>query len=620
MTEKAQKNSPKSAAHPLQALRAIMKQYSIQGYLVPHADEYQGEYLPPAAERLHWLTGFSGSAGAAVVLQNKAVVMSDGRYTLQLKNQVDPALFETADLFDPGPARWIVDHAGRGAVIGYDPRLYTEAQIGAIENILKPAGITLSAIEDNLIDAVWHNRPPPPASIVQAFSEAIAGRPAADKLDEVAGIIKSEGGYAAIISLPDSIAWLLNIRGSDVPHNPLALSYAVVHANGDMDWFIDPARVPSTVAAKLGNRVRLVPPVDLDTSLDALARAASAPLFVDRASVPVWFRQKLEGAGATVSHMPDPCIGLKAIKNASEQRAIRNAHERDGVAMVRFMAWLDREGVSGKLSELDIEQKLLDFRRADPAFRDTSFDTIAGWGPNGAIIHYRATPQSSRMIQPPGLLLLDSGAQYEDGTTDITRTIAVGSPTDEMKQRNTMVLKGHVALSALTFPQGTTGADIEIVARRALWDAGLDYAHGTGHGVGCYLSVHEPGAGISGRSNMALKPGMLISNEPGYYKEGAYGIRIENLILVREHGTMESGKARYGFETVTLAPYDRRLIVPEMLDDQELAWLNDYHERVFKTLSPYLGADEKAWLKTACTPLKKNLNPAARPASPSPRV
>lgn len=607
-------NAAPTQADRLSALRAQMTAKGVQAYLIPRSDEYMGEYVPACAERLAWMTGFTGSAGIAVVTEDEAAVFSDGRYTIQLKTQVDAKYFETADMFTPGAKGWIADHAPNGAKIGYDPRLHSEAEIKALASSLKSRGIELTPIDGNLVDAIWTNRPAVPASTVEAYPEQYAGRSAADKREEIAGLVDQAGGHATILTMPDSIAWMLNIRGTDVPHNPFALSYATVRANGDVDWFIDRARVPSALIKSLGNHVRIVDPSDLKNTLVTLAQDAKVggkPVLLDSATAPIWFRQTLEQAGAKIAHQTDPCVEPRALKNAAEQAALTSAHIRDGVAVSKFLRWLEMEAPKGQLTELSVEQKLYDFRAANGDLKDTSFDTIAGWAGNGAIVHYRATKQSNASIKGDGLLLVDSGAQYIDGTTDITRTIAVGIPTEDMRRHFTLVLKGHIGVADLKFPEGVSGAAVDVMARKALWAEGLDYAHGTGHGVGCYLSVHERGAGISSRFTAALKAGMFISNEPGFYLEGKYGIRLENLVLVKEDGQLNEGrlKKRLGFETVTLAPFDRRLVMVELLEDAELKWLNDYHARVYQTLAPHMDAAESAWLKTACAPLKKNVKP-----------
>jgi Xaa-Pro aminopeptidase len=615
-------NKEKSPAEKLASLRAQMAAHGVSGYLVPHDDEYKGEYLPACAERLAHLTGFTGSAGSAVVLEDKALALTDGRYTIQIRNQVDAKLYEIGDSAEVNTGEWIAANAPAGSKIGYDPKLHTPGGIAALEAKLKDRNIALAAIDGNLIDAVWDDRPAPPADIVESYPDTIAGKSAADKRDEIAAQVKKQGGEAVLLTAADSIAWLLNIRGNDVPHTPFALSYAMVHENGNVDWFIPGAKIPAGVKAALGNHVSCREPAELEGALTALAskaKAANRPVLMDYNSTAIWFKNKLEAAGAKTQNEEDPCITPRAMKTPAEQKSIIEAHVRDGLAMARFLKWVEDTAPSGKLTELDIEAKLLAFRRQDKGLRDTSFNSIVGWAGNGAIVHYRATKESNATVTPPGILLIDSGGQYLEGTTDITRTVAVGRPTDEQRENFTRVLKGHIGIAMLSFPEGTTGAMIDPIARKALWEVKRDFAHGTGHGVGCYLSVHEPGVGISSRANRAFKPGMLVSNEPGYYKEGEYGIRIENLIMVREAGRIEGTKrSLLKFETVSLAPIDRNLIEVSLLDDGELKWLNAYHGQVYATLAPKLEPDVAAWLKKACAPLEKNAAGKIAPKSPKP--
>lgn len=588
-------------ADKLAALRAEMKHHGVNGFLVPRADEYQGEYVPARGERLAWITGFTGSAGIAAILENDAVATTDSRYDIQIRAEVDDTLFDRRITDLKGLTEWIGDHAKAGQVIGYDPRLHTPAQIAALEQGLKSKSVTLRPLAVNLLDAVWTNQPEAPLDAVEIFPEAIAGRSAQDKRESIGASVATSGAVAAVITQPDSIAWLLNIRGTDVPHTPFALSNAILHANGDVDWFIDARKITPQVRQHLGNHVQVKDPATLEAALQGF-KGQKVQFDPDRSAI--WFRQVLEAAGAVVIAHENPCVLPKACKTPQEQDAIRNAHLRDGVNVTKFLVWLDQEGVTGTLSELDVVDKLEEFRRLDKGFRDSSFDTISGWGAHGAIVHYRATPQSNARIVPPGILLLDSGAQYVEGTTDITRTIAVGAPTDEMKRAFTLVLRGHIGIADTTFPEGTRGVDLDVLARRPLWKAGMNYGHGTGHGVGCYLSVHEEGGALHGRAMRAFKPGMVVSNEPGYYKEGAFGIRIESLVLVREAGTIEN-KAALSFETLTLVPIDRRLIEPALMNEEELEWLNAYHDRVQRALTPHLEAHEIAWLKEATKPLKK---------------
>jgi Xaa-Pro aminopeptidase len=603
-------------AAKLSALRTELKNQAVDGFLIPRSDEYQGEYVPASAERLAWMTGFTGSAGIAAVLTNKAVVTTDSRYELQVVDQVDRAHFETRITTMAGLAQWVGQNATRGQVIGYDPKLHTPAQIAALETVLRTSGITLKPLDKNPLDAVWANRPSAPMDKVEVFPEAIAGRSARDKRESIAADIVKMGAQAGVITMPDSIAWLLNIRGTDVPHTPLALSTAIVHDNGDVDWFIPAAKIPADVVAHLGNHVQVKAPSTLEASLQSLA---GKKVQFDPKRSSVWFRLVLDKAGVTVLEQGDPCVMPKACKTPQEQNAIRNAHLRDGVAVTKFLCWLDSEGVKGNLTELAVVDKLEEFRKLDASFRDGSFDTISGWAANGAIVHYRATPESNASIIPPGILLLDSGAQYQEGTTDITRTVTIGAPGEDVREAFTLVLKGHIGIAAVRFPAGTNGGQIDILARKALWDAGMDYGHGTGHGVGCYLSVHEEGGRISQVGTTPFKPGMVVSNEPGYYKEGAFGIRIENLVLVKDDGKAAHGNANMlSFETLTLVPFDRRLMKLDLLDAAEIAWVNDYHARVAKALSPYLSKEENKWLAEATAPLKKPNAARPTPQRPAP--
>ncbi len=574
----------------LSGLRAALKKQGLDGVILPRTDEFQGEYLAPYAERLAWLTGFTGSAGFAVILQDKAVVMSDGRYSIQLKQQVDASLYETGNSTETSAGEWI--EAKGGGHIGYDPWLHTPKQLEAIKKHLKKT--ELVPLTANPIDALWTNRPQPPQESAYLFSDIVAGRTSVQKRKDIDILLKEKGADALILTQADAICWLLNVRGNDVPYSPLVLSYAVLHQDGILDWFVDPVKIPLTVEKHLAG-VTLHKP---DTLAATLKKFKGQSVCIDGASAPLWFFETLRQSGANILDEKNPCNAIKAIKTPSEQAAIRDAHIRDGAAIVRFMAWLAQESPKGILTEISVAEQLDTFRRADPDYRDESFAAIAGFAGNGAIIHYRAAPETNADIKGDNLLLLDSGAQYESGgTTDITRTFAIGKPTPEMKDRYTRVLKGHIALSRATFPAGSTGAQVDTFARQPLWEISLDYAHGTGHGVGCFLGVHEEAATISPRGDKPLQPGMLLSNEPGYYKEGHYGIRIENLVLVVEKGfCADTKKSLLGFETVTLAPYDHRLIDFALLDSADREWLGAYYKKISDALSPLLGKPEKKWL------------------------
>lgn len=573
----------------LHKLRKAFAKEGVDGFLVPRADEYQGEYVPECAERLAWLTGFTGSAGLAIILTDKAMVMSDGRYTTQLANQVDKGLYELVNSFDVKSEDWLKDNTGKNTVIGYDPKLHTPDQVKAKEK----AGIILKAVTTNPVDAVWKNRPKPPQEKVELFPETYAGATAHDKIQDVQKELKYKKADAVVLTMPDSIAWLFNIRGHDVPYIPVALSYAIIPATGKAQWFIDENKITDAVRQNLQDIVEIKSQQDLPKVLEEHGKNAKT-IMLDPKRSSIWFKNLLENAGANIVEADDPCVLPRACKNASEQAAMRASHIRDGVAIVKFLKWLEEEAPKEKLTELSVEAKLEAFRAEASEFREPSFSTIAGYGEHGAIVHYRANKQTNSTIKLDNLLLLDSGGQYEDGTTDITRTMAIGTPTQEMKERFTLVLKGHIALASAHFKKGTQGKDLDALARKPLKDNGLDYAHGTGHGVGCYLSVHEEAASINDRGDKAVQAGMILSNEPGYYKDGEYGIRIENLLLAQE---AQDGSLY--FDTITLAPIDKNLILTDMLGDKEKEWLNDYHERVFKTLSPLLDKPTADWLKQA---------------------
>ncbi len=579
----------------LNSLKAEIKKRGLDGFIVPRVSAYQGEFMPPEAERLAWLTGFTGSAGVAAVLAGKAAVFTDGRYTIQLAQQADKKIYALENSTKAPYARWIADNAAAGQVIGYDPWLHTPKQIDDMEKILSEKNIALRAVESNPVDAVWTDRPCAPAGQAELFPDDVAGSSSAQKREMIAKILREKKFFASVITMPDSLAWLLNVRGADVEYTPVVLSFGILYADTKVKWFVDEGKIPAAARAHLGKDVEICAPDTMGAALDVLAGKGTVAL--DHTRSPLWFLQRLQAAGAVVKDFADPTLKPKAIKSAAEQESLREAHIRDGVALVNFLCWLDESATTGKLSELDVVAKLEEFRRADNSYRGPSFATISGWARNGAVVHYRADETSNLAIKPPGLLLLDSGGQYLYGTTDITRTIAIGAPTEDMRRHFTLVLKGHIAIARARFPDGTTGAQIDALARQPLWAEGIDYAHGTGHGVGCYLSVHEESASISPRGREAIIPGMLISNEPGFYKEGAYGIRIENLVLARETGlATDTGLKLLEFETVSLVPIDCALIVREMMSADEREWLNDYHARVVKTLSPRLPDKVRAWL------------------------
>ncbi|HWB52069.1 MAG TPA: aminopeptidase P family protein [Stellaceae bacterium] len=593
-----------SRAARLKLLRERLAADGLAGFIVPRADEHQGEYVPLCGQRLAWLTGFTGSAGTAVVLQDRAAVFVDGRYTLQAGAQVDTQAYEIRHLIDEPPAGWLASAAKPGDVIGYDPWLHTPQDVERLKTGAERAGATLRAVAKNPLDRVWDGRPAAPLAPVYAQADGFAGESAAAKRTRIGKALAANGAAATVLTMPESIAWLLNIRGGDVPHTPLPLSFAIVKADGAVTLFIDRRKLLPGLDRHLGNRVTIETPDRLGAALDALARDGTVQ--VDPASAAAWVFDRLGAAGAQIHRAADPCLLPKACKNPVELDGTRAAHRRDGAAVTRFLAWLARTAPLGGLREIAASDRLEAFRKEGRYFRDLSFPTISGAGSNGAIVHYRASPETEKLLEPGTLYLLDSGAQYLDGTTDITRTIAIGEPTAEMRENFTRVLKGHIALATARFPKGTTGSQLDGFARRALWQVGLDYDHGTGHGVGSYLSVHEGPQRISKAPNtQPLLPGMIVSNEPGYYKTGAYGIRIENLIVVQpdERGPRENGREILCFETITLAPIDRQLVARELLDRDEAAWLDAYHARVRETIGPLVDADTAHWLETATAPI-----------------
>jgi len=589
-----------TCAPRLAALRAELTKRGLDGFVVPHSDEYQSEYLPECNERLAWLTAFTGSAGGAVVLKDKAAVFVDGRYTLQVRQQTDTKLFEPRDLVAEGPNAWLEANASKGAKIGFDPWVHSAASADALRASVEKAGATLVPTDGNPIDAVWQGRPAAPGDKATPHAFNLAGESAESKRTRIAEEIKKSGADAAIVSLADSICWLLNVRGSDTPHTPFVLSYAILNSDGSVDWFVDPGKSSPELVKHLGNAVRVRAPEEFNAALDALK---GKTVVADANWTAAAAFARLGDAGATVRRGVDPCQLPKACKNPVEIEGARKAHVRDGAALTRFLAWMAREAPNGHLTEIEASQALEGYRRKEGSLTDLSFDSISGAAPHAALPHYRVTTSSNRKINNNEIYLIDSGGQYPDGTTDVTRTMIVGTPTAEMKDRFTRVLKGHIALATMRFPEGTTGAALDAHARKFLWDVGCDYDHGTGHGVGSYLSVHEGPQNISKRPILQpLKPGMICSNEPGYYKEGEYGIRIENLIVVTDVGPIPGGdpERRFmEFETITLAPIDIDLVEPSLMTTDERDWLNAYHVRVRETLSPLVDDETRAWLATA---------------------
>jgi len=595
---------PASYASRIGALRTRLKRDRFAGFIVPHTDEHQGENVARSSERLAWLTGFSGSAGTAVVLKDRAAVFVDGRYTVQARVEIDESLYEIRHSIEEPLTDWVAANLPPKGRLGYDPWLHTPAQVAGLRAACVRAGGRLAPVVDNPVDAIWTDRPPPPIAPVVGHSEAFAGSAAAEKRNQTAETLFERRQDAVVLSAPDSIAWLLNIRGGDVPYTPLALAFAVLHTDASVELFVDPRKLAPGLREHLGEQVSVAAMEGFGTALDRLG-ADKKTVRIDPEGTPDWVARRLRTAGAETVSEPDPCALAKAVKNTAELEGIRAAHRRDGAALSRFLAWLAREAPAGTLTEISAAERLEAFRRDNEHFRGLSFPTISASGSNGAVVHYRPSPETDRTLDRGSLYLLDSGGQYLDGTTDVTRTVAIGEPSEEMRTRFTRVLKGHIALATTRFPKGTTGPQLDTQARLALWDVGLDYDHGTGHGVGNYLGVHEGPQRISKIANrVALQPGMIVSNEPGYYKTGAYGIRIENLVTVIPMESPEDAeKELFGFETLTLAPIDLALVVPELLTEQEAEWLDAYHATVRDTLTPLVGAETAEWLRRATRPL-----------------
>ena len=586
----------------LKALRAQLVLDRLDGFVVPLTDEHMSEYVGAYAQRLAWLTGFQGSAGSAVVLPEQAAIFTDGRYTLQVREQVDGAHWAYESVPQTSIANWLGIHAPSGGRIGYDPWLHTSAWVKAASAALAKKGATLVAVDTNPIDAVWPDRPAPSAARLVVHEDRFAGRSAADKRQAIADWLVETGADAAVLSALDSIAWAFNIRGKDVDRTPVALAYAIIHADATADLYVAPEKMDENVAQHLGNAVRVSDGVNFAAALQDFA-GKTVVADPERAVAAIF--DALEQGGATVLPLRDPAVLPKAIKNDVEIAGHKAAQARDGAALSRFLHWVSVEAPKGGLTEMSAADRLEAFRKETGLLEDLSFDTISGAGPNGAVVHYRVEDKTNRPIETGTLYLVDSGGQYRDGTTDVTRTLAIGTPTREMQERFTLVLKGHVALARAVFPVGTRGGQLDILARQYLWAQGLDYAHGTGHGVGSFLSVHEGPQRIAtfGGGDEPLQAGMILSNEPGYYKTGAYGIRIENLVLVEERAVPGAEKPMLGFETLTFAPIDRALIATDLLSAEEQAWIDGYHAQVLDVVGPQLEGDALAWLKAACAPL-----------------
>lgn len=589
---------PEQGPPRLARLRRAMAEAGLAGYLVPRADAHQGEYVAPCDARLAWLTGFTGSAGICAVLNDVAGLFVDGRYRVQARGQVDTDHVTPVDFPETKPAAWLAQHLPGGGTVGFDPWLFTPEQIDELTAAL-PANILLVP-GANLVDTIWPDRPAPPQGPIRPWPEDLAGATHAGKRARLAEGLRARGARAAVITLCDSLAWLLNIRGSDIPRNPVPQGFAILRDDGRVALFADPAKLDAEARAHLGNEVSLRLPADFGPALDAL----EGPVLLDRKSAPVWVVQRLDAAGVAHLWGEDPCVLPKAQKTPAEIAATRGAHLRDGAAVCEFLAWFDGQ-TPGTLTEIEVVSRLEAYRRTTGQLLDISFDTIAGSGPNGALPHYRVSEASNRTLEAGDLLVLDSGGQYLDGTTDITRTLPVGMPGEAERAAFTRVLKGMIAISRLRFPRGLAGRDLDALARHALWLADMDYGHGTGHGVGVYACVHEGPQRLSRISEVPLLPGMILSNEPGYYRDGAFGIRIENLIVVREAAPLPGGDGatHLDFETLTFAPIDRRLIAPDLLDTGERDWLDAYHAHCRDKIGPLLSGSARLWMDHATRPL-----------------
>ena len=595
-----------SYADRLKALREQLKADQLDGFVVPLTDEHMSEYVGSYAQRLAWLTGFEGSAGSAVVLPQEAAIFVDGRYTLQVRSQVDGKDWSYQSVPETSVSDWLKEHAPQGARIGYDPWLHSRDWVKKATEALAARGAELVAVEQNPIDKVWSDRPEASKAHLAVQAEKYTGRSSADKRQEIADWLTEKHADAAVLSALDSIAWAFNVRGQDVSRTPVALAFALVRADGTADLFVNPEKISAEVRQHLGNGVRLH---DRNAFEAALGELKGQTVAVDPERAVAAIFEALDKAGAKIIPVRDPTILPKAIKNAVEIAGQKSAQYRDGAAISRFLRWVETEAPKGDVDELKASDYLEALRREDPELRDLSFDSISGAGPNGAIVHYRSSEKTNRKLEMNSIYLIDSGGQYLDGTTDITRTVVVGEPTDEMRDRFTRVLKGHIAVATAIFPKSTRGTQLDSFARRPLWEAGLDYAHGTGHGVGSFLSVHEgpqrisPAGSAQAGGDEPLRAGMILSNEPGYYKTGEYGIRIENLVLVVEHPVEGAEKETLGFETLTFAPIERRLIKKDMLSPSELEWLNAYHAEVLEKIGARLEGDDFAWLEKACAPI-----------------
>ena len=595
-----------SYADRLHALREQLKRDRLDGFVVPLTDEHMSEYVGAYAQRLAWLTGFQGSDGSAVGLSSDAAIFTDGRYTLQVRQQVSAEDWQYVPVPQVSIASWLGEHAPEGGRIGYDPWLHTRIWVEEAKKALAEKGAELVAVDTNPVDAVWPDRPAPSNATLSVQDDAAAGRTSAAKRAEIAEWLSARKADAVVLSALDSIAWAFNVRGNDVSHTPVALAYAIVNADGTADLFVASEKITDAVRQHLGNAIRVHERAAFAPALKGFAgkRVAADP---ERAVAAIF--DSLDAGGAKILSLRDPVVLAKALKNPAEIAGHKAAQARDGAALVRFLKWFEETAPAGGLTEMSAADKLREFRDQTGLLKDLSFDTISATGPNGAIPHYKVTEESSLPIESGQLYLVDSGGQYADGTTDVTRVMPVGEPLPEMKDRFTRVLKGHIGIATAIFPDGTTGAQLDSFARAPLWEAGLDFGHGTGHGVGAYLSVHEGPQRIAqpfypgGQSLEPLRAGMFLSNEPGYYKAGEYGIRIENLVLIVEAGIAGAEQPMLGFETLTFAPIERRLIEPALLTSKELQWLNAYHARVLEVVGPQLGEEERRWLEAKVAPI-----------------
>jgi Xaa-Pro aminopeptidase len=600
---------PSQGAARVAALRAELVRRGLDGFVVPRADEHQNEYVAPCAERLAWLSGFTGSAGLAIVLKERAAIFVDGRYALAVRDQVDLSVFATVTLTETSPQQWLETNLAGGMRLAYDPWLHTPSQLERFSKAAEAAGAELIAVEPNPIDSMWSGRPLPPLGKITLHSRRFAGEVAKRKLGRVAAALGNND--ALLVSDPHAVAWVFNIRGHDVAHTPLPLSYALIFKNAEPRLYADARKLDNHTRHSLSALAEIEEPACLKRDLEILG-GEGKKLLLDSTSAPAKLAAVFKDAGGVCELGTDPIAGMKACKNATELEGARNAHLRDGAAMVRFLHWFAVHAPGGKLTEIDAARALETFRRDTQKLKDVSFPSIAAAGANAAIPHYRLTVKTNAKIHK-GIFLIDSGGQYEDGTTDITRTIAVGKPTAQTRDRFTRVLKGHIAIARAVLPKGTTGAQIDALARVPLWRAGLDFDHGTGHGVGSYLSVHEGPQRISKLGSAVLEPGMILSNEPGYYRAGHWGIRIENLIVVERRAIAGEEREMLGFETLTLAPIDLMLIEPKLLDDEETAWINAYHTRVRQRISPLVEPKARRWLRIATTPLSQRKKMAREP-------